>query len=108
MKDEVAERLAHAHYRIEPTIRLIRRVLGAPDQEADPTEPIKLLEVNEVTTADGILPVYFGPHAASGVPYPSLIIEITPEEYDEILREPGRLPHGWQIGQPIEREAAAH
>jgi hypothetical protein len=108
MKDEVAEKLAHAHYRIEPTIRLIRRLLGTPKEEADPEEPVKLLEVNEATIAEGIIPIYFGPHPASGITYPTLIVEVTPEEYDNIIGGKSDLPHNWQLGESIEREAATH
>jgi hypothetical protein len=104
MKEEAAERLAHAHYRIDPTLKLVRWLKASPELEADPDEPIKLLEVNDASTADGIVPIYFGPHPKSGLNYPSLIVEIAPEEYEEILRNPSLLPHGWQLGDPIERE----
>jgi len=107
MKDEVAERLAHAHYQLEPTIRLIRRLVADPAREADPDEPIKLLEVNDATTPDGIRPVYFAPHPASGIIYPSLIVEITPQEYDQIMKNNSLLPHDWQLGEVIDRVAAA-
>lgn len=108
MKAEVAERLVEAHYRIDPTLVLVRRLLASPEVEADPEEPIKLLEVNEAATANGIVPVFFGPHPQSGIIYPSLIVEITPEEYQHILSDPSILPHGWQLGESYERKAAAH
>ena len=108
MKEELAERLAESHYRIDPTLTLVRWLLAAPEVEADPEEPIKLLEVNEAATANGIVPVFFGPHAKSGMIYPSLIVEISPEEYQEILRDPSTLPHGWRLGEIIERKVAAH
>ena len=107
MKEEAAERLAHAHYRIDPTLTLVRWLLASPAVEADPEEPIKLLEVNEAAVANGIVPVFFGPHAPSGMLYPSLIVEITPEEYEQILRDPSLLPHGWRLGDAIEREVTA-
>ncbi len=59
-KDVVAQRLAEAHYAVEPGIELIIQLVASPDREADPTEPIKLLEVNQNTTADGVHPVFFG------------------------------------------------
>src|SRR6185437_13712270 len=58
-KQAVAQRLAEAHYEIEPGIELIVQLLASPEREADPTEPIKLLEVNQDTTGDGIRPVFF-------------------------------------------------
>ena len=108
MKEEVAERLANAHYRIDPTLRLVRRLLAPPEMEADPEEPVKLLEVNDAATANGIVPIFFGPHEPSGIIYPSLIVEITPEEYEQILRDTSTLPHGWHLGESFVRQAAAY
>jgi len=106
-KDAVAQRLAEAHYAIEPGIELIIQLLASPDQERDPKEPVKLLEVNQNTTADGIHPVFFGPHAASGIFFPSAIIEVTPGEYEEIQRDPASLPNGWRLGREFARAAPA-
>jgi hypothetical protein len=105
MKDALAERLAQAHYRIDPSLSVVRRLMATPELEADPEEPIKLLEVSDATTADGIIPVYFGPHLKSGMIYPSLIVEITPSEYQDILRDSFTLPHGWQLGEILEKAA---
>jgi hypothetical protein len=104
-KEVIAQRLAESHYGIEPSIRLIRRIVCA--READPREPVKLLEVNQATTADGIRPVYFGPHAASGIAFPSAIIEITPEEYESLLHDPSQLPEGWELGAELQRSVQA-
>lgn len=106
-KDSVAKKLAEAHYYVEPGIVRIVRLLATPQQELDAREPIKLLEVNENTTADGIRPVHFGPHAASGILYPSVIVEVTPDEFDTILRDPSRLPNGWRVGEEFPRPSPA-
>jgi hypothetical protein len=106
LKDAVVTRLAEAHFALDPGIERIVRLLTSPDREADPREPIKLLEVNSGTTASGIQPLYFGPHPASGVFYPSVIVAVTPEEYEQILREPQQLPEGWTMGTEYERPAA--
>src|SRR6266536_2554770 len=104
-KDEVAERLAQAHYIVEPGIRRIFRVAGGVEAEANPREPIKLLEVNENTVPSGIVPVHFGPHPASGVPFSSQIIEITPEEFERLGTDL-QLPEGWR-GRPLSEIPAA-
>ena len=106
-KDTAAEYLAQAHYAVEPGIRLIVRLESSPDAESSSKEPIKLLEVNENTTTDGIRPVFFGAHPASGVPYPSVIVEVTPGEYEEIRRRPSLLPNGWRLGREVGRAPAA-
>ena len=98
-KHAVAQRLAEAHYSIEPAIELIVQLLTSPEREADEKEPIKLLEVNENTTAEGIRPLFFGAHPASGIFYPSVIIEVTPGEYEQIQASPELLPNGWRLGQ---------
>ena len=106
-KEAVAQRLAEAHYAIEPGIELIIQLAASPDREADPKEPIKLLEVNQYTTANGIHPVFFGPHAGSGIFYSSVIVEVTPSEYEQIQRHPTSLPNGWQLGREFAKAAPA-
>jgi hypothetical protein len=105
-KDEVASRLAQAHYIVEPGITRIVRLVKDGDAEADPSEPIKLLEVNDSSLPLGMRPIYFRPHMASGIVYPSVIVEITPEEYDRFVcgDDQLRLPEGWSVGVSIERE----
>jgi hypothetical protein len=105
-KDTVARRLAQAHFTLEPGLRLVRRLVAASQVEDDPREPVKLLEVNDNTTSDGILPVYFGPHTASGIHYPSVIVEITPEEYERLRVQDASLPNGWRLGPEIPRETS--
>ena len=102
-KDEEAKYLAEAHYQIDSGMRQVFRVIGPDDAEREPTEPIKLLEVNESTIPSGIMPLGFGPLPASGLHYPSIIIEITPEEFAKIRSQEWSLPHGWQVGDLIPR-----
>ncbi|HUO10240.1 MAG TPA: hypothetical protein VM008_18175 [Phycisphaerae bacterium] len=101
-KDEAARQLANAHYGLEDGIQEIYRVAGA--NENDPNEPIKLLEVNLRTIPSGIMPVYFGPGAA--VPYSSIIIDLTPSEFEQVCKGQLSLPHGWKLQQRIERQTS--
>jgi hypothetical protein len=105
-KRAVAERLAEAHFIVDPAIERIFQLLSPPRKEKDPSEPIKLLEVNPHTTSDGIIPVFFGEHPKSGIFYPSIIVEITPEEFDEIERNPSSLPNRWRLGGEIAKPEA--
>jgi hypothetical protein len=102
-KDEEATELARIHYEVEEGMIHIFRITGAEEAETDPSEPIKLLEVNESTIPSGILPLRFGPLAAAGIHYPSVIVEITPEEYEKLQTEELRLPFNWNIGELIPR-----
>lgn len=95
-KDAVAQRLADAHRAADPEITDVYRV-EAPGQESNPTEPIKLLEINPNTTASGIMPVRLTPHQASGIFYPSIIVEIHPSEFDQLQSGQLLLPNGWKL-----------
>jgi hypothetical protein len=81
-KASVARELAKKHYQVEAGLNKIIRCSGAADVEFRPLEPIKLLEVNENTVPSGVLPLHFGPAPASGITFPSIIVEVTPEEYE--------------------------
>jgi hypothetical protein len=100
-KDEEAIELARIHYEVEEGMTHIFRITGSPEAESSPAEPIKLLEVNESTVPSGILPLRFGPLAAAGIHYPSVIVEVTPEEYERIQSKDLTLPNGWKIGDLI-------
>jgi hypothetical protein len=104
-KEEVAFRLAQSHYSVEPGIVRIHRLVRDDREDDDPTEPIKLLEVNEDSLPLGIRAVYFRAHPASGIIYPSSIVEVTPEEFEALSRGDGglSLPTGWRLGDPIDR-----
>ena len=74
--------------------------------EVRPSEPIKLLEVNENTVPSGIMPLGFGPAPAAGINFSYVIIEVTPDEYRLIQSEELKLPHGWTVGNLIFRSTA--
>jgi hypothetical protein len=41
---------------------------------------------------------------SAGIHYPSIIVEVTPEEFDRIQSQELKLPAGWTLGEPISRE----
>lgn len=101
-KDEAARMLAKVHFQSEPGLRQIFRLKGSPAAERDPAEPLKLLEINDNTIPSGIVPLGFSP--APGIPYPSIIIEITPVEFDLMKKGKLKLPRKWKIDQELTRE----
>jgi hypothetical protein len=105
-KDEEAIDLAQRHYEVELGLSEIIRFTNTAEVERTWNEPIKLLEVNENTIESGILPIYFGPAPESGIHFPSVIIEVTPEEYRKIQSNELQLPDGWRFSAPIPRPAA--
>lgn len=100
-KDEQALQLAQKHYEIETRLTRIFRISGSAEIETRPNEPIKLLEVNENTVPAGIMPIQFGPFPAIGLSYPSIIVEITPDEFQRLQDHQLELPNGWTLGAPI-------
>ena len=102
-KEEEIRYLAGCHYDIESGMNQVFRIFGPEDVERNPNEPIKLLEVNENTVPAGIMPIGFGPLPSSGLYYSSIIVEVTPDEFEKIRSEEWSLPHGWKIGELIPR-----
>jgi hypothetical protein len=105
-KDDQARRLAEMHYRMEEGITGIYRIVGGGTVEAEPDEPIKLLEANKNTVASGILPLRFGPTPAAGIHYPAVIVEVTPDELRHVRTGKLALPGGWKLTGLIPRPAA--
>ena len=81
----------------------IFRLNGRTEAEEQPDEPIKLLEVNEATITAGIMPLSFRSLPERGIDYPSVIVEVTPEEFDKIQAHDLKLPDGWTVGTLIPR-----
>lgn len=100
-KAEVARALATKHYQADGGLQRIFRLTGSAEVEVRPVEPIKLLEVNANTVPSGVLPVNFGPAPASGIPYPSVIVEISPDEFAKIQSHELALPKGWLLGEEL-------
>lgn len=98
-KTRVARKLAHEHFHTEVGLTQIFRIRGHAEVEVNHVEPIKLLEVNENTFSAGVHPLQFGP--ANGIPFPSVIVEVTPDEFAKIQSDQLKLPKGWTIGEEI-------
>jgi hypothetical protein len=93
-KREIARAIADAHRKVEPGISRIIRVVA--DREEDSAEPVKLLEVSRDTPRAGIVPIAFGA-APPDIPFPSVVIEVTEGELEEIRSGSLPLPHGWRL-----------
>ncbi|MGA7217915.1 MAG: hypothetical protein WBX38_06350 [Candidatus Sulfotelmatobacter sp.] len=98
-KLETAKELAKAHFANEP--RLQHVYLLEPLNEADPREPIKLLEVVEGTIERGVEPIAFPVNRGLGIDYPVWIIEVSPREYDDKQVSGSLHGHGWRVGDEL-------
>jgi hypothetical protein len=93
--------LARSHSAIEPAVAKIVRLIS--DREDQPDEPIKLLESNPDTVPSGIVPIFFGP--SDGIPYATIVVEVTPQEFEQVEKSEIDLPDGWKRGEVLfERE----
>lgn len=102
-KEQVARDLANRHFAIEPGMTRIFRYCDEEHPEESRAEPLKLLEVNVATVPVGIMPLGFGPIPSVGIPFPSTIIEVTPDEFDSIEKKNLTLPDGWTRRVEIQR-----
>jgi hypothetical protein len=98
-KAKAAKELASKHFEVEAGLTQIFRIQD--EAETVRGEPIKLLEVNENTVPSGVMPLRFGPAPASGIPFSSVIVEVTPEEFKRIQSHELKLPEGWEIGEEL-------
>lgn len=95
-KDAAARRLAKAHREADPDIKEIYRI-EAPGQEANPTEPVKLLEISPNTSTSGIVPIWLTPYPKAGIFFPSVIVEVHPSEVTSLRNNVLALPNGWRV-----------
>ena len=96
--------LAKRHYEIEPGLTQIFRITDKTgNAHGAHAYPIRLLEVNVNTVESGVMPLHFGPAPASGIPFSSIIVEVTPGELEKIRSHELRLPDGWEIGEELPR-----
>jgi hypothetical protein len=102
-KEAVARRLIESHLDVEPTLSRVVRLLAPGDSESDPKEPIKLLEVNSNTPEQGVFPIPLGADPSSEIWFRSVVIEVTPREFEMIRAGSLALPNGWTLGEEFSR-----
>ncbi len=95
--ESVATELAMAHRHADPNTTIIKFF---PDENL---HEVLLLEVSFGTpTVDEILPFRFGPDPANGVDYPSIVILVSPKEWQDIQNGNLNLPNGWDLSRAID------
>lgn len=100
-KREAAKRLAILHGEAEP---LLRRVfLLHSDRDGESSEPIKLLEVVDGAVEAGVMPIFFRADEKQGIEYPSVIVELSPFEYQQVERIGEIDVEGarWSVGEEL-------
>jgi len=95
----IAEKIARLHKETQSGLQKVFSIRSSDDTAKS---PIRLLEIVDDTPAVGIFPIGFRPIHHLGITLPSVIVEITPFEYDNLRARKLNLPHGWEIGEEIE------
>ncbi len=89
-EDQTAAMLAAAHRREDPNTSTVRYF------PRDGT--VRLLEVSSSAPTTGeILPFAFNADIANGVPFPSVVILVSPDEWAQIQSGTLCLPVGWDL-----------
>jgi hypothetical protein len=90
--EAVARDLAAAHRREDSKTSTIKFFPGAKKDE------VCLLEVSATAPTTGeIMPFRFGADAANGVEYPSIVILVSPHEWQDVQTGKLALPAGWDL-----------
>jgi hypothetical protein len=89
-----AEWLARLHLRFDSRLtQIVHLPAGAPDDQ------VRLLEVNTglyPEPGSPIVPIETTP-AVSDLPFRVSVVDVTPEEWNQIQTNPGLLPAGWGL-----------
>jgi hypothetical protein len=89
---EVAEELAKAHVEDDPKTTQVYFVEGVKDE-------VRLVEVTGSLGNTGpgeVLPVRFNAQPEEGVPYPSVVVLLSPVEWKAVEKDELKLPPGWE------------
>lgn len=106
--DEEAVKLAEIHYQDAPPDTRIYSIHGATPVRWQTSTPVALLEVTEFTAPMGVMPIGLGPKPNKGLHHPSVVIQVTPEEFEQIQSGELRLPDGWTVGDFIPNPVSLH
>ena len=88
----VSSDLAAAHRKADSATTTIKFFPGAKQGE------VCILEVSSTAPTTGeIMPFRFGPDPANGVDYPSVVILVSPSEWQDIQKSKLPLPNGWDL-----------
>jgi hypothetical protein len=102
-KDQTAQYLADAHFSLDQgTLRIFRLL---EQDETNDLRPVKLLEVNSMTPEVGVSPIGFSADPSHGILYSSVIIELSPTEFDQFVAGQLKLPQDWQLGTELFRRS---
>lgn len=89
---EVAEELAKAHVEDDPKTTDVYFVEGVNDE-------VRLVEVTGSLGSGRpaeVLPFRFQAQPEQGVPYPSVVVLLSPSDWEAVEKDEVKLPPGWE------------
>src|SRR4051794_34721649 len=92
-RDSMAAFYARRHRETDPAISQIHYLpTGAPANE------IRFVEVNEsITGTASPEPIDFGVEGGTDNEHKLIVLDVTPEQWEEIQEDPALLPPGWTL-----------
>lgn len=94
---EVAKKLADAHRAADPATEMIKYF---PDAAGD---QVRLLEVSTAAPTTGeVLPFQFGSDPSHGIDFKSVVILLSPSEWQAVQENKLSLPTGWELAKAEE------
>lgn len=100
--ESIVEGIIQEHFELDENLEKVIWI------KSRATPEICLLEINPDTFATGMVQSFYFP-PSDEVPYPLVLAEVTPEEWQKVLRHEIELPEGWSLEnhQTFSREAVA-
>jgi len=87
--EAVVEKLVHEYFAVEDSLERIIWIKS-------PKPEIRLIEINAQTiTTNDVQSFYFPP--SDEIPYSMKLAEVTPDEWQKVLRNEIPLPVGWRL-----------
>ena len=97
-REEAVRELVEWHYEVDPNMTEVIRLFS--ENEDDPKEPIKFLEVSPDTVASGNV-MTFTFRGTEDAPYNMRIATVTPDEMEQVRRGEMPLPKEWNLDNSV-------
>lgn len=94
---KTAKKLAQGHKKFDPNTQMIKYFPSNHHKE------VRLLEVSSTAPTTGeMMPFRFGPDTSQGIDLPSVVILISPQEWEDVKSGRLKLPQNWDLSKAID------
>lgn len=89
-RESIVEKLIHDHFELDESLEKVIWV------NSETAPEIRLIQITADTLPTGdVLSFYFPP--SKEIPYPLLIAQVTPKEWQKVLQDEIPLPEAWSL-----------